>query len=153
MEWWSEGVMRARPTQRSITPLRQHSISSKLFRLAHQRSDARQQATSRAAIEHAMIETEGQVRFGDRHKLAFRFVPTGHTPTRTQAEHQSLFGQRNGRGPFQAESAEVRDRGDAAALRAGGQPALPRVTNAACSLRQATALPTAAARPQTASSA
>ena len=56
-----------------------------LLRTGQQLSHAGQQAASGAAIENAMIETEREVGFHDRHELAFGLVPMRHAPGRTHA--------------------------------------------------------------------
>ena len=65
-----------------------------LLRLRHQFRDALKQSSRRAAVNHAVIEAQRQVRLHDRHELAFGFVPERRAPTGTEAEHERLFRQR-----------------------------------------------------------
>src|SRR5438876_9183421 len=44
---------------------------SQCFRLVQQHGHTRQQASRRAAVEHAMVETECQVRFGHRDEFSW----------------------------------------------------------------------------------
>src|ERR1035441_2418401 len=87
-------------------------VSLELFGTGEQVSDAGEQAAGRAAIEDAMIETEGHVGFHGGHELALRRVPIRHAPGRAHAQHEGLLGQRDRRGPGEAEGAEVGHRGD-----------------------------------------
>src|SRR5262245_62065177 len=98
--------------------------TSEFVRFTHQRSNTRQQSTGRTAIEHPMIETQRQIRFGDRYKLALLFVPTRDAATRAQTQHQRLFGERNGCGQRQTECAKIRHCGNGTACRARRKLAL-----------------------------
>lgn len=48
---------------------------SQFLGMHHEMRDTRQQPPRRAAVQHAMIETQREMRFGHRHKLLFLFVP------------------------------------------------------------------------------
>ena len=97
-----------------------------LLGLAEELGDASEEATGRAAIKHTMIEAQRHVGFHHRHELTFRGIPAGLAPRRAHAENEGLLWQGNGRGPGQAEGAEIGDRGDRSASGVRGQLALVR---------------------------
>src|SRR5687768_7850584 len=88
------------------------------FGLRHQRGDASQEAAGGAAVEHAMVKAEGEIGFGDGDELLFLFVPERGFAPGAHAEHEGLFGEWNGRGPGEAEGAEICNGGDRSAGRA-----------------------------------
>src|ERR1019366_5631506 len=88
------------------------AVSLELFGTGEQLSHAGEQTASRAAIEDAMVETEGHVGFHGGHELALRRVPIRHAPSRAHAQHKGLFRQWDRRRPGEAEGAEVGHGGD-----------------------------------------
>ena len=84
----------------------------------------REEAACCAAVEHAVVEAEREVGFGDGHE--FFAVPMRDNAACAHAEDERLFGQRDGSRPGEAEGAEVGDGGDGAAGGAGREPTLAR---------------------------
>src|SRR5438045_3165395 len=78
---------------------------SKLRRFLEEGGDVLEEAAGASSVEHAVIEAQGEVGFGDGHKLAFRFVPVRGDTAGTHTEDEGLLGQRDRRGPFEAEGA------------------------------------------------
>ena len=101
-------------------------LKLQLFRVGYQIRDAHEQPPGRAAVNHAMIEAQREVRFHHRHEPVLARVPTGCAPGGADAEHQRLFRQRDGRGPGQSERAKVRHSGNGTTRHFRRQLALPR---------------------------
>ena len=73
-----------------------------------------------------MIEAKGKVCLEHRQELTLLRVPARHLAARAHSKNKRLFRQRDWSGPGQAESAEIRDRGDGAAGGVGREPSLAR---------------------------
>ena len=91
----------------------------KLFRFLQERGDALEEASGASAVEDAVVEAQGELRFGDGFEFARGLIPRGHDPAGAEPEDEGLLGQGNGGGPFEAEGAEVCHCGDRAALGRG----------------------------------
>lgn len=85
--------------------------------------DAFEKTAGSAAVEDAVVEAEGEFGFGDRDELLYFLAPMGDFAAGTEAENEVLLGQRNGRGPDDAEGAEVGDGGDAGTIDVVGKAA------------------------------
>ena len=71
--------MPALPIDATGTPAPRADRSSfTVRRFLHELGDAMQQPAGAAAIEHAVIEAERELRFGHGHELCFRLVPDRH---------------------------------------------------------------------------
>src|SRR5215470_2407267 len=99
---------------------------SEFFGIFEKLDDAFEQTTGAAAVDAAMVETQGDLRFSFWYEFVFCFVPRRDLFTGAKAEQQCLVGQWNRRTPFHPENAEIRNRGDATGLHVGRNPPLSR---------------------------
>src|SRR5437870_2272912 len=88
----------------------------KVLRTFQQLDHALQQSPGAAAIEAAMIEAQGDLRFGHRNKLRFRFIPARRLFAGAKTQNHGLIGEGDWRAPFHPKGAEIRDCCDSATL-------------------------------------
>lgn len=91
----------------------------KCFWLGHKFGNFGKESAGGAAVDDSVIKAECEAGFGLGNEASGFIVPDGLFAAGAHAENEGLFGQRNGRGPSEAEGSEVGDGGDGTPDRLG----------------------------------
>src|SRR5690348_12563356 len=105
MLFWDTFIAERNLSQNPMTCARQFHMANLLLKLhwcSQQCSNPRQQSSRGTAVEHTMIEAEGEICFHHGHELSFACIPAWHLASSSHAQHNRLLRQWNRRGPGQS---------------------------------------------------